>query len=178
MSEYTIASTGIQTVWVRKDPAGNLVKTEQTQEERFAHVVPPMAEYEVLVRGFAEPFEMMFDNKPQRKTRLELVIQNEGPGKGKTCTILVGWSIGPKSYLGKVYRATTGENVTQGGEYDITKILGGRFRAMLMPSANVDENGKPRGTNVSWDTFDALNPVGAQPVGAAAPADNAGLWAQ
>lgn len=173
MSEYTIASSGISTVWVRKDAAGNLSKSEQTQEERMSHVIPPMGEYTVLIRGFAEPFEMMFDDRPTKKTRLELVIQNDGPGKGKVCTILIGWSIGPRSYLGKVYRAVTGEAVTKGGEYDLTRILGGQFKATLLPSSNVDENGKPRGTNVSWDTFDALNPSG----GAAAGDGASGLWA-
>lgn len=175
MSEYTITSTAAPMVWIRKDAGGGLVKQEQSQDERLAQVIPPMGEYDVLVRGFSEPFDLPYDGKPSIKTRLELVIQNEGPGKGKVCTILLGWNIGPKSYLGKVFRAITGEEVRSGGDYDVTRIIGGRFKAMLMPAPKTDENGKSVGTNVSWDTFDALNPPGAQ---AAEPNGNAGLWAQ
>lgn len=174
MDTLTITSTGMPMIWYRKDANGNVAKREQTQDERLTHVVPPMGEYTVLIRGVAEPFEMTFDGKASKKTRLELVIQNDGPGKGKVCTILLGWSIGPKSYLGKIYQTVTGETVTQNAQYDVTRIIGHTFRAMLMPSASTDDNGRPKGTNVVWDTFDALNAKTVPADGATATTD---LWA-
>lgn len=175
-SAYTLsAAQGAATVWVRKDAQGNVVTHEQTQDERMAHVVPPRGEYTLIVRSFAEPFEMaraeQFGGGMQTMTRLELEIA-DGRGKGKTCVLLCGWSIGPRSNLGKVYRAVTGKAVDNGGEYDVAEILGGRFVAYLQPSDALDDNGKPRGTRCSWDTV--------APVGEAAATngsgDDDGLW--
>ena len=160
MSAYTIsAASAAPTIWVRKNEAGKIVTHEQTQDERMAHAVPPKGEYQLRVVSFAEPFEMpraeQYGGGVQTMTRLELEIAN-GRGVGKRCTLLCGWSIGPRSNLGKVYRAVTGKPVENGGEYDLTAILGGEFTAYLQPSEAVDDTGKPRGTRCSWDTVAAV----------------------
>lgn len=161
MSAYTITRTSTPTIWVRKDAKGNVVTHEQTQDERMAHIVPPRrGEFRLKVVSFAEPFEMpraeQFGGGVQQMTRLELEIQN-GPGKGKVCTLLCGWSIGPRSNLGKVYAAATGKAVEKAGEYDVIDLLGGEFSAYLMPSEKLDDDGNPRGTNCSWDTVAAVS---------------------
>lgn len=173
MSAYTIsASQAAPTIWVRKDSKGAIVTHEQTQDERMAHGVPPKGEYQLRVISFAEPFEMprseQFGGGVQQMTRLELEVLN-GKGKGKTCTLLCGWSIGPRSNLGKVYRAVTGKAVENGVDYDVTDILGGEFTAYLQPSDQLDDAGKPRGTRCSWDTVAA--------VGADAAATGTDDWA-
>lgn len=158
-SKYLIqGSAGAPTVWVRKNSDGEIYTHEQTQEERMQHIVPPAGEYRLRLISFAEPFEMQSEMYGKSiNTRLELQIVG-GRGDGKTLTLLTTWMIGPRSNLGKVYKAITGRPVDRGIEYDPTEMLGGEFRALLYPSENLDENNKPRGTKCTWDS---VKPVGA-----------------
>lgn len=157
-SNYTITGgAGAPTVWVRKNERGEIVTHEQTQEERMQHVVPPAGEYVLRVLSFAEPFQMVSQEYGEStNTRLELQIVG-GKGDGKICTLLTTWVIGPRSNLGKVYQAVTGRAVDSGGEFDMTDILGGQFRALLYPSDKVDEQGKPRGTRCTWNSVKAVS---------------------
>lgn len=153
-------------MWVRKDDKGELVTHEQTQDERMQHIVPPAGEYTLRIISFAEPFEMDGEYGKSTNTRLELVIVG-GRGDGKVCTLLTTWIIGPKSNLGKVFRAVTGKPVDKGGEYDLTELIGGQFKALLYPSESVDDAGKPKGTKCTWDS---VKPAGD------AEADDTDTW--
>jgi hypothetical protein len=161
VSEYKVGvSGGFTTTWVRKDKKGNIVEHEQTPDERDAHVVPKKGEYRLKVRGFAKPFEMnraeQFGGGVQTMTRLELELMN-GRDKGKVCTLLTGLSLSPRSNLGKVFTAITGEDLSRGGvEYDLADMLGGEFSAYLLPSDQTWDDGKPKGTRCSWDTVAAI----------------------
>ena len=156
-NSYTITGgTGAPTVWVRKNEKGEIFTHEQTQEERMQHIVPPAGEYVLKVISFAEPFEMDGEYGRSTNTRLELEIQG-GRGNGKVLTLLTTWIIGPRSNLGKVFRAVTGNPVDRGGNFDLTDLIGGQFKALLYPSENLDGDGKPKGTKCTWDS---VKPVG------------------
>lgn len=154
---YTITGGGATTMWIERDANGQIGNPrEQTQDERLGETVPPRGEYTLKVVAFAEPFEHTSEKwGVKTKTRLKLQIQG-GPGDGRYFSTMVGWSIGPNSNLGRVYRAVTGKEVDRGGEYNVTEILNGTFSAYVTGSDELNEEGKPRYANVSWDTVSAV----------------------
>lgn len=158
---------------MESDASGNIRTREQTQDERLAQVVPPKGEYRLRVAAFAEPFEMaraeQFGGGMQEMTRLLLEIVG-GPGAGKQTTLLCSFAVSKRSNLGRIYGATVGLPEA-GDDWDPVAMLNKEFTAYLQPSKNVDENGKPRGTDCSWDTVAS---VGG---GAGSDAAAEALWA-
>lgn len=156
VSQYAIEAKGQTTTWVKKNANGELVTTEQTQDERAAQIViPKRGEYRLRVAAFAEPFELarseQYGGGMQKMTRLLLTLVG-GPGDGKQTTLLAGWSIGSKSNLGKVFSATTGKAPAPSGMNDPVEMLNKEFIAFLAPSDALDDAGNPRYTVISWDT--------------------------
>lgn len=164
-SKYAMTAKEAQpTIWVMRNDKGEIVEHEQTQDERTALQIPPKGEYRLRLKAFAEPFEMPrspeFGGGMQTMTRLLLEVA-AGPAQGKRTTLLCSWSIGPRSNLGKVFKATTGQVVENGVEYDPVDMLEGEFTAYLQPSKNLNEDGKPKGTDCSWDTVSAVGETAA-----------------
>lgn len=173
VSQYARKTADIRpTVWVSLDSAGALQTREQTQDERLAQVIPPKGEYRLRVIAFAEPFEMpkaeQFGGGMQEMTRVLLEVV-DGPGKGKQTTLLCSFAVSKRSNLGKIYGATVGLPEA-GDDWDPVAMLNKEFVAYLQPSKNVDDNGKPKGTDCSWDT---VARVGGETEAAQAEA----LWA-
>ncbi len=158
------ASTIAPTVWVYKTDDGNYATREQTKEEREAFQIPPRGEYRLKVKGFAEPFERPKDAKygggMQEKTILLLEVQG-GPGNGKRCTLWATYVFSKGSNLGKVFQAVTKRPIMPGDVPDPVEMLEGEFTAYLQPSQNLDENGRPKGTDCSWDTVAAIDSAAA-----------------
>lgn len=161
MSEYTISNSRPMVI-VRRNGAGELVKVEPDQ--RRDYIVCPAGTFDFEVTGFAEPFTMTSEQYGEStKTRLECAIVG-GPGNGKKCLFLYGWSMGPKSHLGKTYRKATGREVPS-GEIDMADLLlppSGeplRFRATVTNSDKLDQYGHPLYADVVSDT---VQPVGAE----------------
>lgn len=156
-SQYARTVSDIRpTVWVYKADDGTIQEREQTQEERQALQTPPKGEYRLKVKGFAVPFEMSNFDKTgmQDMTRLLLEVQG-GPGAGKRTTLLVSYTVSKRSNLGRIYGATVGMPEA-GSNWDPVLMLEQEFTAYLQPSKNVDEHGKPKGTDCSWDTVAAI----------------------
>lgn len=157
---------------MQRAPDGSIEEHEQTQDERQALQIPPKGEYRLKVKGFGVPFEMPrspeFGGGMQTMTRLLLEVVG-GPGNGKRTTLLTSYSVSRRSNLGKIYGATVGMP-EPGQEWDPVLMLDQEFTAYLQPSKNLDENGKPKGTDCSWDTVAAVG----EPAVTAAAAD---IWA-
>lgn len=150
------------TVWVMSKN-GQIVTHEQTQDERNAIGIPPKGEYRLRVVAFAEPFEMPrsleFGGGMQEMTRLLLEVVG-GPANGKRTTLLCSYTVSKRSNLGRIYAATVGMPGS-GDEWDPTLMLDKEFVAYLQPSKNLDENGKPKGTDCSWDTVAPVDGLAA-----------------
>ncbi len=173
VSQYARQAKDISpTIWVYKQDDGSIATREQTQEERLAIQIPPKGEYRLKLKAFAEPFERPksaeFGGGMQEKTILLLEVQG-GPGNGKQVTLWVTYVFSKGSNLGKIYKAVTGESITPGSVPDPIKMLEGEFTAYLQPSQNLDDNGKPKGTDCSMDTV--------APVGESAAAATNSDWA-
>lgn len=163
-SQYARTVSDIRpTVWVYKDESGEIREREQTQEERQQQQIPPKGEYRLKVKAFAAPFEMTrhqdYGGGVQTMTRLLLEVVG-GPGNGKRTNLLVSYAVSKKSNLGKVYGATVGMPAP-GEDWDPVLMLEKEFTAYLQPSKNLDENGKPKGTDCSWDTVAAIGEAAA-----------------
>lgn len=158
-SQYARTVSDIRpTVWVQKTASGEIEEHEQTQDERQALQIPPKGEYRLKVKGFAVPFDMPrsqeFGGGMQTMTRLLLEVQG-GPGAGKRTTLLTSYAVSRRSNLGRIYAATVGMP-SPGEDWDPVLMLEQEFTAYLQPSKNVDEHGKPKGTDCSWDTVAAV----------------------
>lgn len=158
-SQYARTVSEIRpTVWVYKAADGTFQEREQSQDERAQIQIPPKGEYRLKVVGFAVPFEMPrsadFGGGMQTMTRLLLEVAG-GPAAGKRCTLLVSYAVSRRSNLGKIYGATVGMPAP-GESWDPVLMLDQEFTAYLQPSKNLDENGKPKGTDCSWDTVAAV----------------------
>lgn len=163
-SQYARTVSDIRpTVWVQRNEDGSIHEHEQTQDERQALQIPPKGEYRLKVKGFAVPFDMPrsqeFGGGMQTMTRLLLEVQG-GPGNGKRTTLLTSYAVSKRSNLGRIYGATVGMPAP-GEDWDPVLMLEQEFTAYLQPSKNQDENGKPKGTDCSWDTVAAIGEAAA-----------------
>jgi hypothetical protein len=172
-SQYTRKASDIKpTVWVYRADDGTFQTREQTKDERDSLQIPPKGEYRLRVKAFAEPFEMNkkaeYGGGVQEMTRLLLEVVG-GPGAGKRTTLLCSFSFGKSSNLGRVFAAATNRVIASGDDCDPVDMLEGEFVAYLQPSKNLDEHGKPKGTDCSWDTV--------APAAGTASAEDASTWA-
>lgn len=169
VSQYARQAKDISpTVWVYKDADGSIKTREQTQDERLAILIPPKGEYRLKVKAFAEPFErpksQQYGGGMQEKTILLLEVQG-GPGNGKLCTLWATYVFSKGSNLGKIFKAVTGIAITPGSVPDPIAMLEGEFTAYLQPSQNLDDNGKPKGTDCSMDTVASVGDAVAAAAG-------------
>lgn len=158
-SEYAIEIKNVQpTIWVYRDADGKIKEREQTKEEREEQVVPPRGEYTLRVKAFAKPFEMakseQYGGGTQLMTRLLLEIVEGGKAnlKGMQTTALCSLAISKNSNLGRVYLATTGLSIDQGGTADPTLMLEKDFQVYLKQD-KLDENGNRTRTAPAWETI-------------------------
>jgi hypothetical protein len=147
-------------------------KREETQDERMSHIVPPPGFYDLKVNGIATPFEMarseVYGGGVQTMTRLLCEIQG-GKGHGKEITLLLGWSLGARSNMTKVFKAVLGDRNTV-GEIDLADLLNGQFNAYLEPSEDKWDDGRPKGTRCTWATVKPVGGPGGEEV------DEDALW--
>lgn len=139
-----------------------LVGDELVQEDaqRNLYTIPPKGEYEFMITGYALPFEMAIEEqyrqpgRPDRQTmtRLEFTI-TEGKGKGKMFTVLLGFSLGPKSNLGRFLRQLDVDlSPDDRGQWDLDRAIGYRGKGYFIPSEKLDETGKPKYVKLALDT--------------------------
>lgn len=159
-------------------------KLVQEEAQRNLYVIPPKGEYEFMITGYALPFEMLIQpqhRKPdgperQTMTRLEFTI-TEGKGKGKLFTVMVGFSLGPQSNLGRLLRQLNVDlSPDEHGEWDLDRAIGYRGRGHFIPSETLDDTGKPKYVKLALDLGYELVSAPEQPyridITQAAPAAN------
>jgi hypothetical protein len=134
-----------------------LVKEEAAQN---LYIVPPKGEYQFQVTGYALPFEMPksedYGGGTQTMTRVEFTI-TEGKGKGKLFTQLWGFSIGPKSNLGRFCRLMKMDLTPANGSWDLDNMIGYTGSGYLTPSETLGDDGKPKYTKLSLDTVEGIS---------------------
>jgi hypothetical protein len=157
-SEYSIEIKNVSpTIWVYRDTDGKIKEREQTKEEREEQIVPPRGEYTLKVKAFAKPFEMtkseQYGGGVQMMTRLLLEVVDGGKAslKGQQTTALCSLAISKNSNLGRVYLATTGKSIDQGGTADPTLMLEQEFQVYLKQD-KLDDNGNRTRTAPAWET--------------------------
>lgn len=139
--------------------------------QRNLYMVPPKGEYEWEITGYALPFEMKKsaqfikpgESEYATKTRLEVTITS-GKGVGKMFTEMYGFSIGPRSTLGKLLRALNvslaPDPVTR--EWDLDRVIGYKGKSYVTHgmdasgAVKLDDQGKPKYANIVIDTVEAL----------------------
>lgn len=145
-----------QSVMIRK-VGDKLVKEEAVQN---LYIVPPKGEYQFEVTGYALPFEMPkaeeFGGGTQAMTRVEFTIA-DGKGKGKMFTQLWGFSIGPKSNLGRFCRLMKMDLTPANGSWDLDNMIGYTGSGYLTPSETLGDDGKPKYVKLSLDTVEGVS---------------------
>jgi hypothetical protein len=139
--------------------------------QRNLYIVPPKGEYEWEITGYALPFEMKKsaqfikpgESEYATKTRLEITITS-GKGAGKMFTEMFGFSIGPRSTLGKLLRALNvslePDAVTR--QWDLDRVIGYKGKSYVTHgqdatgAVKLDDQGKPKYTSIVIDTVEAL----------------------
>lgn len=139
----------------------------QEESEREWYMVPPKAEYEFEITGYAVPFEMKVSEEygggTQTKTRLEFTIKG-GKGDGKRFTDMFTFSIGPKSNLGALLRRL---NVSldpdpETRQWDLDRVIGYKGKGYVTHGADklgvvkLDEKNKPKYAKLVLDTVEAV----------------------
>jgi hypothetical protein len=157
-SDYSIEIKNVSpTIWVYRDTDGKIKEREQSKEEREEQIVPPRGEYTLKVKAFAKPFEMtkseQYGGGVQMMTRLLLEVVDGGKAslKGQQTTALCSLAISKNSNLGRVYLATTGKSIDQGGTADPTLMLEQEFQVYLKQD-KLDDNGNRTRTAPAWET--------------------------
>lgn len=165
-------------------------KLVQETSQPNLYTVPPKGEYAFQITGYALPFEMEksadYGGGTQTMTRLELTI-TEGKGAGKMCSILLGYSLGQKSNLGRFLRQLNVDLTPVNGKWDLDWAIGYRGKGWLLPSDKLDDFGKPKYVRLALDlgyaplgapdqkygiTIETREPVGAAANGNAAATDD------
>jgi len=139
--------------------------------QRNLYIVPPKGEYEWEITGYALPFEMKKsaqfikpgESEYATKTRLEITIIS-GKGAGKMFTEMFGFSIGPRSTLGKLLRALNvslePDAVTR--QWDLDRVIGYKGKSYVTHgqdatgAVKLDDQGKPKYASIVIDTVEAL----------------------
>jgi len=139
--------------------------------QRNLYIVPPKGEYEWEITGYALPFEMKKsaqfikpgESEYATKTRLEITITS-GKGAGKMFTEMFGFSIGPRSTLGKLLRALNvslePDAVTR--QWDLDRVIGYKGKSYVTHgqdatgAVKLDDQGKPKYASIVIDTVEAL----------------------
>ena len=126
----------------------------QEESQRNLYTVPPKGEYEFMITGYALPFDIPkaeeYGGGTQTMTRLECTI-TEGKGTGKMFTLMLGFSLGQKSNLGRLLRGFGVDLTPVDGKWDLDRAIGYTGKAFIIPSDTLDEFGKPKYAKLALD---------------------------
>ncbi len=118
----------------RLDEAGQLTTVEADRDQ---YSNPKPGPYTLEVSGVSDPFEMddTFAKEAGKKkmmVRVELTVRDHARAarNGQMFSLLMKLSTHEKATLGRVIRAIRGE-VSEGEEFELTDILGGKFVGMV-----------------------------------------------
>lgn len=132
------------------------------KEDRTAnlYMVPPKGEYQFEVTGYALPFEMPkaeeYGGGMQMMTRVEFTI-TDGKGKGKMFDQLWGFSLGPKSNLGRFLRSMKVDLTPVDGSWDMDRMIGYVGSGYVTPGEALGDDGKPKYAKLSLDTVEGIS---------------------
>jgi hypothetical protein len=140
-------------------------KLVQEESQRNLYVVPPKGEYVFAITGYALPFQMAIGEQyrkadgptHQTMTRLELTIA-EGKGAGKMFTVMLGFSLGPKSNLGRLLRQMNVDlSPDENNKWDLDRAIGYRGKGYVVPSDTLDDDKKPKYAKISIETVEPVS---------------------
>ena len=133
-----------------------------------SYVVPPTADYDLMVVGFSRPFEQEISKEYQRKggpttskkTSIELeIVSSRGKGRRflwnfQTWSLSLAKGKNP-SNLGRIYKAAVlgGADPDKDRKMLFEELLNKPFHAYVVASDDTDDDGKPKFCKVSKETI-------------------------
>lgn len=162
MSRMLTAKDNQPTAMNRRNPeTGELFQVVPRQEE---YAVPPAGTYgRFKITGISDTFEMTSERYgTSTKVRVEILIEKvQDPEskylEGKRFAPLFGWSVGPKSHLGKLFGKLRGTPIQPGEQIDPDDYIDTSF--VTATTLDVSGDGAKSYPGVSADSIVASKTV-------------------